>query len=226
MTSRTLKAVGVGALVLLINPATVLAQGRGKSKAAAAKGIPPGHLPPPGECRVWYEGVPPGHQPPATSCGAAEATARQTRSARVIYGAGRKPVDVWHRESPRASEDDNRDRADRERNDRRGERSSTGRAVPRDGYEDIESRNRRIPDRQVNTEARNRHPGWSAGYRDGRLKGREDAGKNRSYDPKRHQWYRSASRGYDRRYGLRGAYANIYREGFDAGYAEEFRPQR
>jgi hypothetical protein len=31
--------------------------------------IPPGHLPPPGECRVWYPGKPPGHQPPPTKCG-------------------------------------------------------------------------------------------------------------------------------------------------------------
>jgi hypothetical protein len=28
--------------------------------------------------------------------------------------------------------------------------------------------------------------------------------------------------GYDSRYGLRGGYANIYREGFEAGDAEEF----
>ncbi|MGB7291962.1 MAG: hypothetical protein WBD99_07310 [Thermodesulfobacteriota bacterium] len=26
--------------------------------------IPPGHLPPPGEYRVWIPGIPPGHQPP------------------------------------------------------------------------------------------------------------------------------------------------------------------
>jgi hypothetical protein len=31
--------------------------------------IPPGHLPPPGECRVWYPGKPPGHQPPPGPCG-------------------------------------------------------------------------------------------------------------------------------------------------------------
>jgi|GEM_PF-4907600 len=30
--------------------------------------IPPGHLPGPGECRVWYPGVPPGHQPPPFRC--------------------------------------------------------------------------------------------------------------------------------------------------------------
>lgn len=30
--------------------------------------IPPGHLPPPGECRIWYEGRPPGQQPPPGDC--------------------------------------------------------------------------------------------------------------------------------------------------------------
>lgn len=31
--------------------------------------VPPGHLPPPGACRVWHPGVPPGHQPPPGPCG-------------------------------------------------------------------------------------------------------------------------------------------------------------
>jgi hypothetical protein len=31
-------------------------------------GVPKGHYPPPGECRVWYPNRPPGHQPPPTSC--------------------------------------------------------------------------------------------------------------------------------------------------------------
>ncbi|HSC34207.1 MAG TPA: hypothetical protein VLG45_02950 [Thermodesulfobacteriota bacterium] len=30
--------------------------------------IPPGHLPPPGECRIWVPGLPPGHQPPPFDC--------------------------------------------------------------------------------------------------------------------------------------------------------------
>jgi hypothetical protein len=33
-----------------------------------AEPIPSGHLPPPGECRVWYPGVPPGQQPPPFRC--------------------------------------------------------------------------------------------------------------------------------------------------------------
>lgn len=33
--------------------------------------IPPGHLPPPGQCKIWYPGKPPGHQGPPMSCDAA-----------------------------------------------------------------------------------------------------------------------------------------------------------
>jgi hypothetical protein len=31
-------------------------------------GIPPGHLPPPGQCRIWIPGKPPGHQPRPGAC--------------------------------------------------------------------------------------------------------------------------------------------------------------
>jgi hypothetical protein len=31
-------------------------------------GIPPGHLPPPGSCRVWIPGQPPGRQSPPGDC--------------------------------------------------------------------------------------------------------------------------------------------------------------
>ncbi len=30
--------------------------------------VPPGHRPPPGECRIWYPGTPPGQQPPPGPC--------------------------------------------------------------------------------------------------------------------------------------------------------------
>jgi len=31
-------------------------------------GIPPGHLPPPGSCRIWIPGMPPGQQSPPGNC--------------------------------------------------------------------------------------------------------------------------------------------------------------
>jgi hypothetical protein len=36
--------------------------------AAVTLGIPPGHLPPPGRCRLWLPDTPPGHQPAARPC--------------------------------------------------------------------------------------------------------------------------------------------------------------
>ena len=30
--------------------------------------VPPGHLPPPGTCKIWYPDRPPGHQPPPGDC--------------------------------------------------------------------------------------------------------------------------------------------------------------
>jgi hypothetical protein len=30
--------------------------------------VPPGHMPPPGSCRIWFPGRPPGHQPAPGSC--------------------------------------------------------------------------------------------------------------------------------------------------------------
>ncbi|HEY3011146.1 MAG TPA: hypothetical protein VGJ36_00270 [Gemmatimonadales bacterium] len=50
------------------------AVGRGPSTAATL-GIPPGHLPPPGLCRIWVPGEPPGHQQRPRSCAQIERTA-------------------------------------------------------------------------------------------------------------------------------------------------------
>ena len=41
--------------------------------------VPPGHYPPPGECRIWYVNRPPGQQPPPARCDAL--------IGRVPYGA-------------------------------------------------------------------------------------------------------------------------------------------
>ena len=36
--------------------------------ASALCEVPSGHLPPPGECRIWYPHRPPGQQPPPGNC--------------------------------------------------------------------------------------------------------------------------------------------------------------
>ncbi|HJU64382.1 MAG TPA: hypothetical protein VJ596_01835 [Gemmatimonadaceae bacterium] len=56
-------------------------------------GVPPGHLPPPGECRLWFPGRPPGHQPRPGNCGRVEREApagawvlyRPERDRRVVH---------------------------------------------------------------------------------------------------------------------------------------------
>jgi len=47
--------------------------------------VPPGHMPRPGACKVWYPGVPPGHQGPAMDCRSAEWRAVRTGGF-VVYG--------------------------------------------------------------------------------------------------------------------------------------------
>ena len=55
------------------------------------------------------------------------------------------------------------------------------------------------------------------GVNDGYEKGLEDARKNRSFDPLRHDWYRSGDRHYDSRYGSRSVYGSITRTSDTAG---------
>jgi hypothetical protein len=60
---------------------------------AATLGIPPGHLPAIGQCRVWVPGKPPGHQARARSCDGIERTApagswivyRPSRDKKVVH---------------------------------------------------------------------------------------------------------------------------------------------
>lgn len=42
---------------------------RSKQRSHVAEvNIPPGHLPPPGKCRIWLADKPPGQQPPPGNC--------------------------------------------------------------------------------------------------------------------------------------------------------------
>jgi hypothetical protein len=73
--------IALAVLLIGVSAAPATAQGRRNSQ-----GIPPGQLPPAGQCRVWYEGRPPGQQPRAMSCREAERIAARDSRARVIYG--------------------------------------------------------------------------------------------------------------------------------------------
>ncbi|MEZ5285220.1 MAG: hypothetical protein R2712_10510 [Vicinamibacterales bacterium] len=161
-----------------------------------AQRVPPGHMPPPGMCRVWYDNVPPGRQPGVTTCREAERVASRNRRARVIYG-------------PAVSRD-------------RYPNRSPYPGIPYPGA----GRDRdRYPDRYPATRGRSSRndPAWNQGFRDGLDKGREDAGDRDSFDPVRHSRYRSADHGYKKNYGPKDRYKLVYRDGFEAGYEEGYR---
>lgn len=180
-----------------------------RQEVARAQGVPPGQLPPPELCRVWYSDRPAGRQPSATSCQSAQRIASRDRNARVIYGESAYRVaygnDPYGYNDPYANRYPDNDRGvsrpGRNRDQRRGGGT----------YDTYDDRN----DRYSN-------PTFAQGYRDGLDKGREDANDNDRYDPNRHSWYRSATRGYESRYGSRADYQARYREAFEAGYSEGY----
>jgi hypothetical protein len=212
-----MKRAALALILIGLAASPALAQGRGKNK----QGIPPGHVPPDGLCRVWYEGVPPGRQPRPTGCDEAERIASRDRDARVIYGSGPRQNAPIYRDDRRYPGDIYRDGdvyggTDGRRPNPTGNR--TGRAVPRDGqypgtypYPDA-----RYPQQRGNygyeSEA------FRKGYEDGLNKGREDVRDGDSFDPARHGWYKSADRGYNSRYGSKDEYKAEYRRGFLAAY--------
>jgi hypothetical protein len=53
-------------------------------KGRGQDGVPDGHRPPPGMCRIWIDGVPPGQQPAPTDC--ATAVRNRPANGRVIFG--------------------------------------------------------------------------------------------------------------------------------------------
>lgn len=175
------------------------AQGRGRK----AQGVPPGQLPPAGQCRVWYDGVPPGRQPAPTNCDRAEQIASRDRNARVIYGD----------RNPRGND----------RNGRANEDWRTDEDYRTGGSTMTDRIRERIRDRSINGSARYSSVALNNGERDGYEKGREDGRDNDSYDPVRHSRYRAGDRGYSSSHGTRDAYRLAYREGFEAGYERGYR---
>lgn len=187
MVRRAVTAIALMALIA----APLAAQGQGRN-SARNQGIPPGQMPPPGQCRVWYEGRPPGQQPRPTNCNEAERVASRNRNARVIYG----------------DYGDTRGWGDRDRERNRTREDRGGVYDPR------------YPDRGYQRE------GFDQGYRDGVTKAREDMRDNDRYDPARHDWYKSGTRGYNSRDGSREDYRAAYRSGFVRGYDETYRSDR
>ena len=55
-------ALAAGCKTLVLVPAPEHSRASQRHSTAASLGIPPGHLPRAGECRIWIPGVPPGRQ--------------------------------------------------------------------------------------------------------------------------------------------------------------------
>ena len=108
---RRLSLAAAAAAAALAGTAAADDQGYGPG----GYGIPPGHMPPPGACRVWYPGRAPGQQPAPTDCARAQYEAAR-HGGRVVYGG-----------APQGS------RWDEDRRDRRGDRD---RRWERDGDDD------------------------------------------------------------------------------------------
>ncbi len=77
-------------------------QAKQRRSTAASLGVPPGHLPPPGQCRVWVPGKPPGHQAKARTCDGIERNA--AAGSWILYrpGKDKKVVHVKEVDSRRS----------------------------------------------------------------------------------------------------------------------------
>jgi hypothetical protein len=195
------------AVALVAVSAPVEAQLRNSNRVdrvelARIQGVPPGHLPSANQCRVWYNNRPAGRQPSPTTCRQAEAMAARDRTARVIYGENT----YWNAR------------------DRQYGYGSPGneRAVRRGSVRDPRSSGN-LGDYRRDNRSHIDTPAFQNGYRDGLTKGRDDGEDRDRFDVDRHSWYRSANRGYESRYGGRASYQEVYRRGFEAGYAEGYR---
>jgi len=80
---RSLAAPIAFAMALLAAGAPLGAQGWAGGQQGN-DGVPPGHRPPPGMCRIWIDGVPASQQPAPTDC--ATAVRNRPANGRVIFG--------------------------------------------------------------------------------------------------------------------------------------------
>jgi hypothetical protein len=61
------------------------------------------------------------------------------------------------------------------------------------------------------------------GYQDGQQTGSSDANRRQDYNPQRSHYFKNATYGYDRSYGNKDQYKQVYRDAFVQGYNEGFR---
>jgi hypothetical protein len=159
-----------------------------------------------GRNSVGAQGIPPGQLPPAGTC-------------RVWY-EGRPPG-----QQPSPTNCDQAERvASRDSRARVIYGAQNGRQ--QDGWWNGDDRNGRTTNGRTGngrTVAGYQSVAYDNGYRDGLQKGREDARENHDYDPVRHSWYRNGTRGYNNDDGSKVQYRNVYRDGFESGYAAGYR---
>lgn len=79
MEMKMLRLVTLGTLAALLAASPLSAQSGRKQD-----GVPPGHRPPAGLCRIWIDGVPPGQQAAPTDCGTA--VRNRPANGRVLFG--------------------------------------------------------------------------------------------------------------------------------------------
>jgi len=72
---------------------------RGRNNTARTLKVPPGHYPPPGECRLWHSGRPPGRQPAPTKC--ENLIGRVPAGAFILYNSNAWDADYDWREHVR-----------------------------------------------------------------------------------------------------------------------------
>ena len=63
----------------------VLFPGAGTDAPRRLEGVPKGHYPPPGSCRIWYPNRSPGQQPPPADCGSLSGVALEP-GAFILHG--------------------------------------------------------------------------------------------------------------------------------------------
>jgi hypothetical protein len=64
---------------------------------------------------------------------------------------------------------------------------------------------------------------YANGQNEGLQNGRSDAQKGRRFEYDRHDGYRSADKGYNRRDGNRDDYRESFRKGYERGYSDAYR---